>query len=376
MLYAVPELDTDDRRVLSEIDGFYASFATATGGSRAVRWNGGIRKRLRAGMIRGSNSIEGYTVDIETALALERGSTVPAEVDPDTRAAVAGYRDAMDWVLRTPEMGFFRHGEMVLSALHFLMVRHWPEKSPGVYRPGGIVVAGADPLTPEYVGPSASEVPLLMGEFTEWLESGDLDAHVLVRAAMAHLDLVSIHPWRDGNGRMSRSVQTLVIARDGRTHPEFCSIEEWLGHEANTLDYYRVLRGRGTEFQPAADVHEWVRFCLRAHHLQAQVVQRRLDLGRSLWAAIETFAAERTLNPRVASALYASATDRLQRDTYQTEEGLSRDQAIRDVRALERAGVLEAVGYGSTLHYRPAGEFADLVAAETARVTAPAREPY
>ena len=67
-----------------------------------------------------------------------------------------------------------------------------------------------------------------MDEVVEWLEHGDLDAHVAVRAAMAHLHVVSVHPFRDGNGRISRIVQSLVLARQGLLAPEFSSIEEYL----------------------------------------------------------------------------------------------------------------------------------------------------
>jgi Fic family protein len=52
---------------------------------------------------------------------------------------------------------------------------------------------------------------------------------------MAHLNLVMIHPFRDGNGRMARALATLVLTRSDIGEPEFCSIEEWLG--ANTEDY-------------------------------------------------------------------------------------------------------------------------------------------
>lgn len=82
--------------------------------------------------------------------------------------------------------------------------------------------------------------------------------------AMAHLNLVMIHPFRDGNGRMARALQTLVLATKGIAEPEFASIEEWLG--ANTDDYYRVLAatGRG-EWAPGGDAHLRVKLTLRAH---------------------------------------------------------------------------------------------------------------
>jgi hypothetical protein len=82
---------------------------------------------------------------------------------------------------------------------------------------------------------------------------------------MAHLHLVSIHPWADGNGRLSRSLQTLLIAREGILAPEFSSIEGWLGRPGNTWEYYRELASRGATYEPAQDVSSWVRFNLVAY---------------------------------------------------------------------------------------------------------------
>lgn len=377
MLYALPDLDDDDLRVLSEVDSFYADFVRSTGGSRANEWLGGVRKRLIAGAIMGSNTIEGYTVELSTASAIVTGAPVPPDVPEEAKEAVVGYRDALTWVMQMPQMHYFAHSEMVLSALHFMMTRFWKEKAPGTYRRKGIVVTGSDPLVPAYVGPSAEELPGLMRELVDWLNNGDLEAHLLVRAAMAHLHLVAIHPWKDGNGRMSRCLQTLVIALGERHFPEFCSIEEWLGHDINTLDYYRALRetNQGT-YRPELSSHTWVRFCLRAHHLQAQVVGRRLRFGRELWEAAEPLARKLGLNERTVSALYSAASDRLRRDAYQAEEGLSRDQAIRDIRRLQQAGVIEPVGYGPSQHYVAAGELKALAASIAAGLTAPPIEPY
>ena len=50
-------------------------------------------------------------------------------------------------------------------------------------------------------------------------------APVMVRAAMAHINLVMIHPYRDGNGRMARILQSLVLSRDGILAPQFSSVE-------------------------------------------------------------------------------------------------------------------------------------------------------
>lgn len=93
---------------------------------------------------------------------------------------------------------------------------------------------------------------------------------------MAHLNLVMIHPFRDGNSRLARALQTLLLARDAVLDPIFSSIEEWLGH--NTDDYYRILAltGQGA-WNPDRATDLWVKFNLRAHHMQAQTLERRFS---------------------------------------------------------------------------------------------------
>ena len=103
---------------------------------------------------------------------------------------------------------------------------------------------------------------------------------------MAHLNLVMIHPFRDGNGRMSRCLQTLVLAREQILAPQFCSIEEYLGR--NTQSYYKVLQQVGSEnWHPQHDARPWIRFCLEAHFVQASSVLRRVEESEAIWTQLE-----------------------------------------------------------------------------------------
>ena len=90
-----------------------------------------------------------------------------------------------------------------------------------------------------YRGPDPRSVPSLVDELLEELRAADTACPDLVRAAMAHLNLVMIHPFRDGNGRMARGLQSLVLAREGDLSPECIGVEEYVGRNAGR--YYEVL---------------------------------------------------------------------------------------------------------------------------------------
>ncbi|MEV7267861.1 Fic family protein [Micromonospora aurantiaca] len=213
-------------------------------------------------------------------------------------------------------------------------------------------------------GPDADDVPSLISELIDWLADGEPETPLLVRASMAHLNLVKIHPWRDGNGRMARCLHTLVLARDGVLAPEFSSIEEWLGVGRNTYAYYDALgEAGGPTWQPDNDTSRWIRFCLSAHHQQAQLVRQRLDQAAQLWELLDTWVRRAALPERVVSALYLAATGgRVRRTVYQRDEGLTDDQATRDLRALVRAGMLEQHGETRGRFYLTSPTLRDLAA--------------
>jgi Fic family protein len=193
---------------------------------------------------------------------------------------------------------------------------------------------------------------------------------------MAHLHLVSIHPWADGNGRMSRSLQTLLIGREGILAPEFSSIEAWLGRPGNTWEYYRELASRGSTYQPRQDVSSWVRFNLVAYHQQAQAVQHRIDRSGRTWRLLMDYAGQAGLDERVVSALHDVAmAGRARRLRYEHAEGLSLQQAQRDLRDLVSAEILEPVGRTRARYYKEGPRFPETALTE-ARTPMPITSPY
>ncbi|RAO25313.1 hypothetical protein MED15_01076 [Micromonospora noduli] len=92
---------------------------------------------------------------------------------------------------------------MLLNAPHFMMLHHDLSKWPGRFRPGDIHIDEAHTGRRVYTGPDADDIPSLISELIDWLAGGEPKSPLLVRASMAHLNLVKAHPWRDGNGRLS-----------------------------------------------------------------------------------------------------------------------------------------------------------------------------
>ncbi|MFF4237035.1 Fic family protein [Actinomadura geliboluensis] len=323
------------------------------------RWTHGLRKFLTADAVAASNSIEGIkvaTVDVEDLLEGERD----VEVSEEDREETLAYQRMMTYIQSLHDAEDFSYSKGLLNALHWLLQghRHTARKPAGQWRRRPVYVTDArDPSIAAYTAPDEKDVPALMAELIDWLNADD-GAHPLIRAAMAHLHLVSVHPWADGNGRMSRSLQTLMIAREGVLAPEFSSIEAWLGRPGNTWEYYRELADRGATYLPDQDVSSWIRFNLTAYHQQAQTVRGRLDRAGRVWTALAAFTRRTGRDERTVSALHDVAmSGRVRRLRYEHAEGLSLQQAQRDLRDLVAAEILAPVGRTRARYYKAGPRF-------------------
>jgi hypothetical protein len=143
-----------------------------------------------------------------------------------------------------------------------------------------------------------------------------------------------------------------MIAREGVLAPEFSSIEAWLGRPGNTWEYYRELQSRGAVYLPDQQVPSWIRFNLTAYHQQAQTVRARVRRSGEVWDLLTDSAGSLGLDERVVSALHDVAmVGRVRRLRYEQAEGLSLQQAQRDLRDLVSARILEPVGRTRARYY-------------------------
>ncbi|MEX0973360.1 MAG: Fic family protein [Solirubrobacterales bacterium] len=346
MIYATPPITPALRKQLDELAGLRA----ALGGEVKTRsrWMGSLRREVRASSIESSTSIEGFSVSAEEALELANDGDV-SDGDDENRRAVAAYARAMDHVGTMSIDPSFRWVDRVILDLHFDACCFQRDKDPGLWRTGPIGVTASDSSL-EYEGPDGGRVVELMGEVVEWLATGDPQVDVVVRAAMAHLHVVSVHPFRDGNGRVSRIVQSLVLAREGLAAPEFFSIEEYLG--SHTREYYAALRGaQAGSYRPDRDASGWVSFCVVAHLAQARQRLAQIKSAAARWASLEALVEARDWPDRLIIALEQSLADGTDRSRYGEEADISPATASADFRRLLDARLVEQRGRGRNTSY-------------------------
>ena len=236
-----------------------------------------------------------------------------------------------------------------------MMTSYDMKANPGRWRPGAIHVKREETGEVVHQGPDAAMVPSLLAELIEQLNARS-ELPIMVRAALAHLNLVMIHPFSDGNGRMARALQTLVLAREGILDPTFSSIEEYLGR--NTHDYHAVLDqvGRGA-WHPEHDPLPWLRFCLTAHYRQAETLLRRTQETGALADILEAEVKRLGLHERTIAALLDAAYDyRVRNATYRKAAEVTDAVGSRDLGALASAGLLVTQGEKRGRHYL-AGEW-------------------
>ena len=348
MLFHMPPLDEQETDVCGRVDDLRLALRGQVSEQR--RWTGLLRRVTSARAIQGSNSIEGLNVSLDDAVAAVGGGE-PLDAPEDVWAAIQGYREAMTFVLQLADDPHFAYDTSLIRSLHYMMMQYDLRMRPGRWRSGPVYVRDERSGDIVYEGPDAIEVPGLVEELIAELRAQDPAAPAVIRGAMAHLNLVMIHPFRDGNGRMARGLQTLVLAREGMLEPAFASIEEYLGR--NTEDYYAVLAEvGGGGWQPRRDARPWVRFALTAHYRQAWTLLRRAAEGERRAEVLEQELSRRRLPERCFGALWDAALGfRVRNATYREFAEVSLVVAGRDLKALSDAGLLVARGQARGRYY-------------------------
>src|SRR3984893_1173216 len=347
-IYATPPKSAAILRRLEELDELRRHLAQHLGDS-AQPWTGALRRLAAAEATVGSTSIEGYGASLEDTVEIIAGRH-PSSTSDETQRIIAAYAQAMDRVAVLAEDDRFAWSSQTILELHFLVCHPQPEARPGRLRDGSVIVTRGLARDP-YRAPSPSDVPALINEVATWLGSGDLARHPVVRAAMGHLNLVSIHPFLDGKGRVARIVQSLVLAKEGLLRPELVSIEPYLGR--HTREYYAILEeGQGPAFDPRRDASAWVEFCIEAHVFEATERRRWLEIAYARHDFCERLAREEAYPERMVIALDQALPGLpVTNADCRREAAIAGPTATQDLQRLRRDGWLDQEGGGRSIRY-------------------------
>ncbi|MFQ6028081.1 MAG: Fic family protein [Dehalococcoidia bacterium] len=235
--------------------------------------------------------------------------------------------------------------ELVIRELNRQFIRGAPETlTPGVYRRGQNTVGN-------YTPPDQGDVPGLVRSFALWLREED-EMHPILKAGIAHLHLVAIHPFWDGNGRTARGLSTLVLQRSPFGFRKLLALESWLS-DIRSLYFSALETTLGRQFSPSYDATPWLDFFLRSLLANVDNLVAELTDWHRMMQDLQRTAASEGWEPRFAEGYaFAMNTGQITRADYIEITGVSPATASRDLAELVKAGMLIPEGKTRTRVYR------------------------
>ena len=193
-----------------------------------------------------------------------------------------------------------------------------------------------------FVAPPSDMVPAMMERFIAWCNTPN-DTDPILRAAIAHLWFVTIHPFDDGNGRMARTITELMLARADNSSQRFYSLSAEIMKQRK--EYYDVLEQAQ---KGAIDVTPWLLWFVKtlrnALVFSLQTTDRVLQKA-SFWSKHK----ETELNERqrkIINRLWDGFDGKLTTQKYAKINHCSQDTALRDIQSLMEKGILRKTEEG------------------------------
>lgn len=296
-----------------------------------------------------SSEIEGEKLDrdqvrssIARRLGIDIGGLTPA--DRDVEGVVEMMLDATQRYEQplTAQRLFDWHAALFptgRSGMSRINVGAWRDDKKGPMQ----VVSG--PIGKEHVHYQAPAAPRLRAEmkkFLEWFEKDDSN-DLVVKAGVAHLWFVTIHPFDDGNGRIARAIADMVLARSEHSAKRFYSMSAQIRQERKA--YYEILESTQKGNLDITAWLEWFLACLgRAFDGSEKILAGVLSKAR-FWDRL----ADKEFNDRqrdMINRLLNGFEGKLTSSKWAKLEKCSQDTALRDIDDLLRKGVLQKESAG------------------------------
>jgi Fic family protein len=238
-----------------------------------------LRYRSTVEAIHSSTTIEGNPLNKNEVEKVIQGQVINA---PEYAVVeVTNYKKALDWLTEREQTKKAIGKKDILKLHEITMKSLLPTKKVGRLRSGPVYIVneleGKESL--EYTGPNASKVPKLVDELTTWLDSTEVEKyHPILTAALLHYVFVSIHPFSDGNGRVTRLLTLLYLRQMGYGFRNALVPEVY--YMNNRLKYYEALSmGETFEARMQADATPFVDFFTRGFVEVASMLRQDISIG-------------------------------------------------------------------------------------------------
>lgn len=333
-------------RLIARIDEFKGAWRAL--GTLAPDRLSALRRIATIESIGSSTRIEGSKLsdrDVERLLS----NLAIQSFDSRDEQEVAGYAELMDLVFSSwRDIPF---NENHIKQLHQVLLRHSEKDSRhrGAYKTNSNSVAAFD-LSGVQIGivfetATPFDTPRLMAELIEWVndecEKGEI--HPLLIIGIFAVVFLEIHPFQDGNGRLSRVLTTLLLMQAGYAYVPYSSLESVI--ELNKEAYYLALRQtQGTIRTESPNWNSWILFFLRSLAEQVRRLETKVEREKILLAAM----------PLLSLSIVELARDhgRVTIGEVVRLTGASRNTLKQHFRNLTEAGHLEQLGSGRGVWYR------------------------
>lgn len=296
-----------------------------------------------------SNEIEGVILNsdkVRSSIAKHLGIDTAGLPQPDryTEGVVQIMMDAVTNCNKplTPERLFNWHAALFptgRSGMYPITV--------GAYRTGGepmqIVSGAMGKEKVHYEAPPSDVVPDMMTDFLRWINSDNTVTDPVLKAAVAHLWFVAIHPFDDGNGRLTRTITDMQLAKADGFHLRFYSMSAEILREKKT--YYEILEHTTSNSTDITEWLEWFLNTMKSSILRAEETVKRVVSKSSFWQRHR----EIPMNERqvkMVNMLWDGFTGKLTSSKWAKITKTSQATALRDITDLIEKGILIAAADG------------------------------
>ena len=245
-------------------------------------WEAKFRKEAMERTIHHGTHLEGNPLELEEVKDVLDGQEVVAR-DRDVQEII-NYRNVLKFIDEVSAQigsgGNYTFTIETILEIHKLTTEKiMPPESSGKFRIRQVVIKNTKTGQVSYTPPPAVEVPYLVEDLVNWINSDEgKNTHPVIRAGIIHYELARIHPFSDGNGRVARSVATLVMFLDNYDIRKFFSFEEYF--DENPMQYYLTLQAVSNQL--VLDTHErdltpWLEYFVEGVAIELNRVKEKVQ---------------------------------------------------------------------------------------------------